>query len=95
MHAAGWDDEVYGDDICTGEVDLSDPGDKSNDLRACFAFLSANPSDLEIASLLMASGSLDPNELMMSAAMVRRTMDEIRTLLRDKGTATIRRLAGV
>jgi hypothetical protein len=57
--------------------------------------LSANPSDLEIASLLMASGSLDPNELMMSAAMVRRTMDEIRTLLRDKGTATIRRLAGV
>lgn len=95
MHAADWDDEVYGDDICVGEVGLDAPGDKSNDLRACFSFLKRNPSEEEIGRMLMASGSLDTNCLSAYAALVGRAMGEIRNLLRAKGTPDIKRLAGV
>jgi len=95
MHAAGWDDEVYGDDICEGEVSFDDDGEKPNDLRACLSFLKRNLSVDEVAALLMASGSLDPHDLAADAAMVLRTMDEIRSLLRAKGTRDMKRRAGV
>jgi hypothetical protein len=45
--------------------------------------------------MLMASGSLDIRGLEADAEMVRRTMDEIRRLIRDKDTADIKRLAGL
>jgi hypothetical protein len=95
LHAAGWDDERYGDDICRGEVDLEDEGEKPNDLRACLFFLSQNPTIAEISARLMANGSLDPRRLPSHADMVRRTMNEIRTLLRDKATPVMKRLAGL
>jgi hypothetical protein len=95
MHAVGWDDEVYGDDICTGEVSLDDQGDTPNDLRACFSFLNRQPNDAAIATMLMASGRLDAPRLPAHAAMVSRTMDEIRALLRAKGNAEMKRLAGI
>jgi len=95
MHLVGWDDEVYGDDICAGEVDLTAEVEKPNDLRACFSFLRRNPTAAEIATMLMASGSLDIRGLDADAEMVRRTMDEIRGLIRDKGTAEIKRFAGL
>lgn len=95
MHLVGWDDEVYGDDICAGEVDLAANAEKPNDLRACLSFLRKNPNAAEIATMLMASGSLDIRGLDADAEMVRRTMDEIRNLIRNKGTADIKRLAGL
>lgn len=95
LHMAGWDDELYGDDICTGEVDLNVNGEKPNDLRACLAFLRRNPSISEISSLLMANGRLDAVRLPSYAAMVQRTMDEIRALLREKAIPEIQRMAGL
>lgn len=95
MHSVGWDDEVYGDDICTGEVNLDDQGETPNDLRACFSFLSRHPSDAEIATMLMASGRLEAPMLPAYSAMVSRTMDEIRALIRDRANPEIQRLAGV
>jgi hypothetical protein len=95
MHAAGWDDEVYGDDICAGEIDIDADGEKPNDLRACFTFLNRNLSADDVSALLMASGSLDPGGVGSDAKMVLRTMDEIRALLRAKGTAEMKRRAGV
>lgn len=95
MHAAGWDDEVYGDDICLGEVDLTDIGEKANDLRACLSFVKLAPSNADVASLLMASGRLEPGGVVSDAAMISRTMDEIRTLLRDKASPAVRRHAGL
>ncbi len=92
MHLVGWDDEVYGDDICAGEVDLAAEAEKPNDLRACLSFLKRDYTGAEIATMLMASGSLDIRGLDADAEMVRRTMDEIRNLIRDKGTADIKRL---
>lgn len=95
LHTIGLDDELYGDDICQGEINLADKGEKPNDLRACMTFLRRNPTIGEISSMLMASGSLDVDRLPDYAAIVQRAMDEIRTLLRDKATPEIKRFAGV
>jgi hypothetical protein len=95
MHAAGWDNEIYGDDVCKGEVDVDAEGERSNDLRACFAFLNQKLTADNVAMLLMASGSLDPHGVAADAAMVLRTMDEIRSLFRAKGTEEMKRRAGV
>ena len=95
MHSVGWDDEVYGDDICAGEVNLDDAGETPNDLRACFSFLNRKATNVEIATMLMANGRLDPPRLRAYSAMVSRTMDEIRALLRAKASPEIRRLAGI
>lgn len=95
MHAAGWDNEIYGDDVCKGEVDIDAEGEKPNDLRACLAFLKRSLSADEVARLLMASGSLDARGVTADAAMVLRTMEEIRSLLRAKGNRDMKRRAGV
>lgn len=96
LHANGMDSEVYGNDICAGEVDVSDPNsDAADDLRACVSFLRRSYSVEAIAKLLMANGPLLPSEAMKHALTVTRAMDEIRQLLRDKGDATIQNLAGV
>lgn len=95
LHVVGWDDETYGDDICLGEVNPHDDGDKPQDLRACLRFLKENASNREISRLLLANGSLDAGRLPFYADLIRRAMDEIRALLRDKGTAEIKQLAGV
>jgi hypothetical protein len=95
LHTVGLDNERYGDDICRGEVDISKTEAKSNDLRACFNFLRWNPSIDEISTMLIANGSLDVGQLPSYAAMVQRTMNEIRTLLHDKATRQIKRFAGV
>lgn len=96
LHHAGLDLELYGRDICRGEVDLTDRSKSGpNDLRACLSFLKRNLSTDEIGRLLIANGSLDISKLHDYGDVVRRAMDEIRCLLRDKGTSDIKRLAGV
>ncbi|HEY3382626.1 MAG TPA: Qat anti-phage system QueC-like protein QatC [Vicinamibacterales bacterium] len=95
LHQAGRDDEVYGNDVCAGEVDVSGEDDAGRDFRACLSLLRRNPSSEEIASTLMASGPLDVSRLTGYASLVQRAMDEIRNLARDKGTAAIQRAAGM
>lgn len=96
LHAAGLDTERYGADICVGDVDLDDVGlEAPNDLRACFSFLKRSPSVREIGALLIANGRIDATRVADFAGLVHRTMEEIRTLLRDKGNVDIRRRAGI
>ncbi len=95
LHKAGRDDELYGDDFCVGEVRLDDNGEKPNDVRACLSFLRRNPSLNEISKLLLSNGSLEISQLPSYAGLVQRTMDEIRSLLRDKASLEIRNMAGV
>jgi hypothetical protein len=95
LHLAGRDDEVYGNDMCAGEVDVSGDDDAGKDFRACLSLQRRNPSPEEIANTLMASGSLDISRLKGHASLVQRAMDEIRNVLRAKGTAAIRRAAGI
>ena len=95
LHQLGADTEVYGNDVCTGEVDVFGDDDAGRDLRACLSLLRRNPSPQEVANTLIAGGPLDVAELPRYAALVLRAMDEVRDLLRDKGASVVRRVAGL
>ena len=96
LHKVGLDQELYGVDICQGDVDLSDrDSDAADDFRACISFLLRNPSRSDLAKMLITSGPLDPLGILQHADTISRAMNEIRTLLRDKATLEIRRLAGL
>jgi hypothetical protein len=96
LHKAGLDSEVYGNDICTGEVDVTDPqSDAADDFRACLSFLRKYHSREDIAKLLISAGPLPPLEVLNHADTVGRAMEEIRQLLRDKATGYIQKMAGI
>jgi hypothetical protein len=96
LHSIGMDLEVYGSDICVGEVDVCNPdSDAADDLRACLSFLRRNHPVEAIAKMLIANGHLPPKDAIQHASTVTRAMNEIRQLLREKGDAVIRKLAGV
>ena len=77
LQSAGLDDEIYGSDICTGEVDFNDTETEGPaDLRACLSFLRRNPSRKEIATLLLANGSLDVSQLESYADLVVRGAEQ-------------------
>jgi hypothetical protein len=95
LHTIGLDTEVYGIDICADEVDVDGNDEGGSDLRACLSFLRRQPSPDEISRALLASGSLDIRQLRAYADLVIRAMNEIRSLLRDKGKGKIQRAAGL
>jgi hypothetical protein len=95
LHKLGWDSERYGIDICRGEVDIDGPGEAADDLRACLSFLRRAPTIAQIQTLLLCNGSLEISASPAYADTVHRAMNEIRTLLSDKATAKVRRLAGL
>ncbi|WP_230779220.1 Qat anti-phage system QueC-like protein QatC [Roseiconus lacunae] len=96
LHAAGIDNEPYGNDICTGEVEVANPkSEAADDFRACLSFLRANHPKETIATMLLATGPLSPLEVLGHADTVVRAMNEIRQLLRDKANPQIKRMAGL
>lgn len=96
LNVAGLDDEIYGVDVCRGEVDWTDPDSKAaNDLRACLSFLHRNPSQIDIAKMLIANGYSSPLDVIKHAGTVKRAMDEIRKLITDKGISKLMRAAGL
>ncbi len=95
LHRAGLDTEIYGNDVCTGEVDVGGDDDAGKDFRACLSLLRRNPSSQEVASTLLAGGPLNVRRLSEYASLVQRALDEVRALLRDKGTVAVRRAAGM
>jgi len=96
LHSAGLDTEVYGSDICNGEVDFTDTETEGPaDLRACLSFVQRNPTPREVATLLLANGTLDVSQLESYADLVVRAFEEIRQLFRAKGTKELKRMAGI
>ena len=94
MNVAGWDNgNEYGVDICRGELLPTQPGVSANDLRAMLSFLRANKTDAEIARGILRVASVSSPDV--RAKMVVRGFDEVRALIRAKGTALIRQAAGV
>ena len=95
LHKIGFDTEVYGRDICNGEVDLQSNKKLADDFRAYVSFISKNPSREEISSLLLANGNLDISLLPDYGDLVFRSLEEIRVLLRNKATHRVLRQAGI
>jgi hypothetical protein len=95
LNKVGLDRQIYGRDICAGEVDIGSNQTYAEDLRACFSFLRHNPNQAEIARLLLGNGRIDPSHLSIYAGIITRAMNEIRVLLQDKATAEVKRQAGL
>lgn len=95
LHKVGLDNELFGRDICLGEVELDSSKGLADDFRACVSFMSNNPTRKEISDLLLANGNLDISKLSDYGDVVFRALEEIRTLLRDKATPRVKRQTGI
>ncbi len=95
LHVAGLDNQSYGKDICTGEVDPNSGQLHAEDLQACLSFLHHNQNKSDIGKLLFLNGKVDITKLDYYGGIILRAMDEIRILLRDKASPEIKRLAGL
>ena len=95
LHKIGLDQEVYGVDVCAGEVDLDGSDIGGSDFRACLSLLRRAPSRSQLATALLVNGPLDLRKLATYADTVGRALQELRQLFRDKGTPAIRRSAGL
>ena len=95
LNKIGLDTEVYGTDICTGEVPLQSSDEGSSDFRACVSFLKNNYTEKDIAAMLIAGGLTDLSELPKYCTVVLDAFQEIRALLRGKATVKIRKRAGI
>lgn len=96
LHTLGLDTESYGYDICADEIDVADPNSEvADDLRACLSFLRRNHSIADVAKMLISNGPLPPLEVLSHADTVCRAMDEIRKLFRDRGSPSLKRMAGL
>ena len=95
LHKVGWDKENYGRDICKGEVKLNSDKDLADDLRAVVSFLHRNLTNQEIGTLLLTNGSIELTLLPKYVDVVARSMEEVRTLFRDKATDEIKQRVGL
>lgn len=95
LHHIGKDNEIYGRDICKGEVNIHSKLTLADDLRAYLSFIKSNPTEDEIKQRLLANGRLDLNDLDEYADVIIRAMEEVRDLFRDKAINKIKNLAGM
>lgn len=91
LHRIDLDDVDYGRDVCNDEVDAHSNQILADDLRACLSFLRHSHSQEEIAKMILTSGRVPLSDLSEYANLVISAMDEVRTLLVDKGTDNIKR----
>lgn len=89
LHVQGWDTEVFGNDVFSGNPD------EYPDFHALLGLIRRNPSVHDIARVLIANGRLPIPHLKDYAAVVRRMLDEVTVWLSAKGSAKARKLAGV
>lgn len=95
LHTIGMDSEIYGLDVCADEVAVDANDEGGSDFRACLSFLRQNLSQQQLATALLVNGPVPISEVTTYAGVVARAMDEVRQLLRDKASETIRRVAGI
>lgn len=95
LHAIGLDSELYGFDVCAGDVDVDGDDEGANDVRACLSFLRRAPTVDDISELLLSNGRLQIAEVAKRAAVVARTGNELRKWLSDRAIADVKRRAGI
>jgi hypothetical protein len=89
LHAAGLDDEHYGNEAFSGDPE------RYVDLHALMGLVHAKLSPYEIKKRLMANGRIPFSELSEHANVVQRMIEEVTTWVGSKGSAKVRELAGV
>jgi len=95
LHKIGLDTEIYGNDICNGEVDPTKNNKGSNDFRAILAFIKKDYTSDAIAAKLACNSRLEYEKLSEYANMIVRTREEVKKLLKDKAIDSIKQFSGV
>ena len=95
LHKIDLDHEVYGFDVCAGEVHVRGSEAGGKDFRACLSLLRSDPSRSQLATALLVNGPVDIQHLSAHADTVWRSLQELRQLFLDKGTSAVRRAAGL
>lgn len=83
----------YGFDICRAELTVDDVRTSADDLRAIFDLLRQNKTAKDYTDEIQRIASIP--QVSETAKMLARGFGEIRTLLRDKGLASVRQAARV
>jgi 7-cyano-7-deazaguanine synthase in queuosine biosynthesis len=93
LNKAGLDvPSSYGIDVCMGELNISENSESPNDFRAVLNMLNSGKSIGDYKKDMLATAPVD--KLDERAAMLERGFEEIRSLIRQKGSLNIRRAAG-
>jgi len=95
LHQIGMDDEVYGVDLCKGEIDIKADITAAEDIRAYLAFLKLNSSQNALSELLVSNGKIESYNLNRYANLIMRAANEVRMLIKDKAIDEIKREAGL
>ena len=94
LNKAGLDvPESYGVDVCSDELDMSEKGESGNDFLAILNMLNSGKSLGDFKRDMLATATID--RLDERAHMLERGFEEIRSLIRQKGSTAIRRAAGI
>jgi 7-cyano-7-deazaguanine synthase in queuosine biosynthesis len=83
----------YGIDVCQDELDINDESESGNDFRAVLNMLNSDKSPADFKKAMLATAPVD--RLDERAQMLERGFEEIRSLIRQKGSLTIRRAASI
>lgn len=96
IHEAGLAEDMYGYDLCAGEIAVDDPAkEHANDLRALLAFLREKLDVTKIEKRLRASSSFGTSDVGQHAATVARAMDEVRRWLTACAPNDLKHRAGL
>lgn len=95
LHKINADEEEYGVDICNESIDIDSHGESEQDLRAFLSFLRKKYTPEDISKILISNGSIATDELYIFSQMVYRAMEEIKSLIRDKGSKKLNEKSGL
>ena len=92
LHKIGLDSELFGNDAL---VKYPSREDVPADVRALAGFVQSNPDRHTILRILASNGSLPAGKLTKYAETVERMRLEVRKWMADRGSRTIKNLAGI
>lgn len=95
MHKLGWDNENYGIDFCSENFQLDNNLETPADVRAYISFIKKNYSNRNIGRILVASGKIPENELSNYSDLIQRSIQEVKGLIKDKGSSLIKEKSGL
>lgn len=94
LHVINADNESYGIDICSNELDITSSKTSANDFRAVLSFIGHNYNLEEVKKRLLSNG-LQIDNIDTYAELVIRAMNEVKELIKDKGTDGVKRMIGI
>lgn len=95
LHSLGIDNESYGNDICSGDVDIDDSSVSANDLRAFLNFLKVQASKEAVGTALRGTSKMSYSQFVEATDIVWRAANEVRKLLKNKAIPKVKQAAGL